>query len=1093
MNSSPTNSSATATAVDFDPFAEGDLQLTALATESQKEIWASVQMGKEANCAYNESQTLWFRGYLNIEALQHALQALVQRHEALRTTFSPDGTTLCINGSLAIEIPVIDLSELSRQEQEAKIASLRKQAVEEPFNVEHGPLFRAQIIKRQPQEYLAILTTHHIICDGWSWAVMITDLGTLYSALKQGITPELKEPERFSDYAIVLEDAEGSEEALETVDYWVQQFAQSVPVLDLPTDRPRPPSRTFHSAREDWELSAQLVSNLKQLGAKLGCSFMTTILSGFEVFLHRLTGQEDVIVGVPAAGQAASGMYDLVGHCVNLLPLRTQVSPEQPFSQYLQSRKSTVLDAYDHQQFTFGSLVQKLSIPRDPSRIPLVSVLFNIDQGLEADKLTFDGLEVAVFSNPRSYENFEIFINATELRGKVTLECQYNTNLFDAETIRRRLAEFEALLLAIIARPATTIATLPILSESEQQLLAQWNRTEIEFPQDECIHQRVAAQVAKSPDATAVVFETQQLTYRELDQKANQLAHYLQSLGVGPDVLVGICCDRSPSMIIGVLGILKAGGAYVPLDPAYPQERLAFMLEDANVAVLLTQAQLQANLPQTQARVVCLDTDWSTIQTVNAGDQAPKSGVTAEHLAYIIYTSGSTGKPKGVQIQHRSAVNLLSSIQNQPGLTAQDTLLSVTTLSFDIAVSEVFLPLIVGARLVLVSREVASDGMQLLKAMNESGATFMQPTPATWRMLLSVGWQGNPNLKMISTGEALPRDLADQLLPKGKELWNLYGPTETTIWSAGYRIEADHKPITIGCPIANTQLYILDQQLQPVPIGVPGELHIGGAGLARGYLNRPELTAEKFIPNPFSTEPKARLYKTGDLARWLPTGEVECLGRIDHQVKVRGYRIELGEIEATLLQHQAVEEAAVIVREDQPGERVLVSYFVPTTGTVEDAYQAIPELRQFLKSRLPDFMVPPLFMPLAAMPLTPNGKVDRKALPKPDAIRRELEANYIAPRNELEQQIADIWTQILNLEKVGIHDNFFELGGYSLLAIQVVSRLRQALQVEILLPILFEVPTVADLARRIETMRWALKGAQAAQTNSTDDYEEGEL
>jgi amino acid adenylation domain-containing protein len=1079
--------------VDFDPFAGGDLQLTALATESQKEIWASVQMGKEANCAYNESQTLWFRGHLNIEALQHALQALVQRHEALRTTFSPDGTTLCINTSLAIEIPVIDLSGLSLQEQETKVASLRKQAVEEPFDVEHGPLFRAQIVKRQPQEHLAILTTHHIICDGWSWAVMIADLGTLYSALKQGITPGLKEPERFSDYAIALEDAEGSEEALETVDYWVQQFAQSVPVLDLPTDRPRPPFRTFQSAREDWELSSQLVANLKQLGAKLRCSFMTTILSGFEVFLHRLSGQEDVIVGVPAAGQAASGMVDLVGHCVNLLPLRTQVNPGQTFSQYLQSRQSTVLDAYDHQQFTFGSLVQKLSIPRDPSRIPLVSVLFNIDQGLEADKLAFDGLEVAFFSNPRSYENFEIFINATELRGKVTLECQYNTNLFDAETIRRRLAEFEALLLAIVARPDTEIATLPILSESEQQLLAQWNRTEREFLQDQCLHQRVETQVAKSPDAVAVVFETQQLTYRELDQKANQLAHYLQSLGVGPDVLVGICCDRSLEMVIGVLGILKAGGAYVPLDPAYPQERLAFMLEDANVSVLLTQDHLKPNLPQTQARTVCLDRDWQSIQAANAGDQAPVSNVTLTNLAYIIYTSGSTGKPKGVQIQHRSAVNLLTSVQQQPGLTAQDTLLSVTTLSFDISVSEVFLPLIVGARLVLVSREVASDGMQLLEAMNACGATFMQPTPATWRMLLAVGWQGNPNLKMVSTGEALPRDLADQLLPKGKELWNLYGPTETTIWSAGYRIEADQKSITIGRPIANTQLYILDQHLQPVPIGVPGELHIGGAGLARGYLNRPELTAEKFIPNPFSEEPNSRLYKTGDLARWLPTGEVECLGRIDHQVKVRGFRIELGEIEANLLQHHLVKEAVAIVREDTPGEKVLVGYFVPATGSVDDAYQSIPELRQFLKSRLPDFMVPTLFMALEAMPLTPNGKVDRKELPQPDSIRRELEANYVAPRNELEQQIADIWAQVLNLEKVGIHDNFFELGGYSLLAIQAVSRLRQALQVEILLPILFEVPTVADLARRIETMRWALQGSQASQTNSTDDYEEGEL
>jgi amino acid adenylation domain-containing protein len=717
--------------------------------------------------------------------------------------------------------------------------------------------------------------------------------------------------------------------------------------------------------------------------------------------------------------------------------------------------------------------------------------LFNIDQGLESDKLPFDGLEVIFTSSPRSYENFEIFINATELRGQVTLECQYNTNLFDADTIQRRLAEFEVLLAGIVANPDRLIPQLPLLPESELQLLSQWNQTQMALPQNQCIHQLVEAQVAKSPNAVAVVFENQQLTYQELDVKANQLAQYLQSLGVGPETLVGLCCDRSLDMVVGVLSILKAGGAYVPLDPAYPPERVAFMLEDAQVKVLLTQEHLKASLPNSSAHVVCLDSDWETIGTQAVDAQAPATAVTPENLAYIIYTSGSTGKPKGVQIQHRNAVNLLSSVQQKPGLTAQDTLLSVTTLSFDIATSEVFLPLIVGARLVLVSRDVASDGIQLMEAMDSVEATFMQPTPATWRMLLTAGWKGSTNLKMISTGEALPRDLADRLLPMGKELWNLYGPTETTIWSAGYRLEADRKPITIGHPVANTQLYILDRHLQPLPIGVPGELHIGGEGIARGYLNRPELNAEKFIANPFSTEPGQRLYKTGDLARWLPSGEVECLGRIDYQVKVRGFRIELGEIEATLLKYAAIKEAVVVAREDNPGEKVLVGYFVPEGMTEDRAYEVIPELRQFLKTSLPDFMVPTIFMVLEAMPLTPNGKVDRKALPKPDAVRRELAANYVAPRNELEQQIVDIWTEVLKVERIGIHDNFFELGGYSLLAIQIVSRLRKALQVEILLPTLFEVPTVADLATRIETLRWAMQGKKSDENDG--DYEEGEL
>ncbi|MBO3462590.1 non-ribosomal peptide synthetase [Aetokthonos hydrillicola Thurmond2011] len=1092
MNSLTVNSQITSTSVEFDPFAGGEVLLTAPATESQKEVWASVQMSADANCAYNESQTLRFKGDLDVDALRLALNALVQRHEALRTTFSPDGTTLCITNSLDIEILIIELSGLDPLAQNAEVTSLRQRAVEEPFNVEFGPLFRAQIIKLNHQEHLAILTAHHIICDGWSWAVMITDLGTLYSAFKQQITPDLDEPERFSEYAIALAEAEGDEEATETLNYWLQEFAQSVPVLDFPTDRPRPPLRTFNSDRKDWDLAPELVSQLKQLGTSLGCSFMTTILAGFEVFLHRLTGQEDVIVGVPAAGQAASGRYNMVGHCVNLLPLRTQVQPHQTFTQYLKARKSSVLDAYDHQQFTFGHLVQKLVIKRDPSRIPLVPIVFNIDQGLEAEKLPFDGLEVELFSNPRSYENFELFINATELKGKVTLECQYNTNLFDADTIQRRMGEFQNLLEAIVANPDQLVAKLPLLPQSEEQLLAQWNNTQTPYPQEQCIHELFEAQVDKTPDKIAVIFEDQQLTYYELDQKANQLAHYLQSLGVGTEVVVGVCCDRGLDMVIGVLGILKAGGAYIPIDPAYPQERIAFMAEDSQIAVLLTQSHLTAQLPSSQANLICLDRDWHIISAASDGTRLSTSGATTENLAYIIYTSGSTGKPKGVQIEHRSVVNFLTSMSQKPGITEKDVLLAITTISFDIAGLEIYLPLSIGAKILLVSRETAADADQLMQKLNSYNVTIMQATPATWQMLVAAGWVGNKQLKILCGGEALSPKLASDLIHRCGSLWNMYGPTETTIWSAAYQIVADNQPITIGYPIANTQIHVLDTNLQPVPIGVPGELHIGGVGLARGYLNRLELTIEKFIPNPFSSDPNARLYKTGDLARWLPNGQVECLGRIDSQVKVRGFRIELGEIEANLVQHPAVKEAVAIVREDIPGEKVLVSYFVPVSGKAEDNYDLIAELRQFLKEQLPSFMVPTTFMVLDAMPLTPNGKVDRKALPKPD-MAQQLTASYVPPSTDLERQIADIWSQVLNLQHVGIHDNFFELGGYSLLATQVVSRLRKTLQVEILLPHLFEVPTIAELARRIEALRWVAQGANFTQNTASNDYEEGEL
>ena len=1088
MTLSPVDYQSTLTAVDFDPFADGELLLTAPATESQKEIWASVQMGDAANCAYNESQSLRLRGELDVKVFQSAVEKLVQRHEALRTTFSTDGNTLCIVASRQIEIPIIELSNLEPQEQQEKLASIWRQEVEQPFDLEHGPLFRAKIVKLQPQEHLAILTAHHIICDGWSWAVLMPDLGKLYSGLQQGVVPELEEPDYLSEYAILQEEEADSPEAIATEQYWLQQFADSVPVLDFPSDRPRPPLRTFNAAREDWHLNSELVTNLKQLGTKLGCSFMTTILGGFEVWLHRLTGQNDLVVGIPAAGQAALGQYNLVGHCVNLLPLRSQINGEKSFSDYLQARRSAVLDAYDHQQFTFGSLVKKLVLPRDSSRIPLVPIIFNVDQALDSDRLPFVDLEVEFFSNPRAFENFELFINATESHGELILECQYNTNLFDADTIRRRMAEFETLLLGIVANPNQIIAKLPILPAVEQQLLATWNNTQTAYPQDICIHQLFETQVEKAPDAIAVVFEDRQISYRELNQRANQLAHYLQSLGVGSEVLVGLCVERSLEMVVGVLGILKAGGAYVPLDYAYPQERLAFMLQDAQVSVLLTQEKLKSGLPNHQAEIVCLDSNW---QSIDYGLDNPTHNVTSHNLAYVIYTSGSTGQPKGVQIQHQSAVNLLNAIAKEPGLTAEDTLLSVTSLSFDIAVSEIFLPLSVGAKLVLVSREVAADGTQLLKALTTSRATFMQPTPVTWRLLLAAGWQGSPQLKMISTGEALPRDLANQLLPKGACLWNLYGPTETTIWSTGYKVTTANKAIGIGCPLANTQIYILDSHLQPVPIGISGELYIGGEGLARGYLNRPELTAERFISNPFSPNPESRLYKTGDLARYLPDGHIEYLGRIDYQVKLRGFRIELGEIETALLQHPGVKEAVVIVREDIPNETSLVGYIVAETG--QDSLQVISQLRRFLKQQLPDFMVPTIFMALEAMPLTPNGKVDRKALPKPDASRPELEANYVAPRTRIEQQIADIWAQVLNVKQVGINDNFFELGGYSLLGIQVVSRVRQALQAEILMSNLFELPTVADLAERVETLRWATQGVQAAESETADDYEEGEL
>jgi len=1027
------------------------------------------------------------------DALRLALQELVLRHEALRTSFSPDGINLCILASLNLEIPEIDLSRLDSRERDTKLADLLKQAVETPFDLEHGPLIRVQLIKTQEQENLLLLTAHHIICDGWSWAVMMTDLGKLYTALKNGEPPELEEPENFSEYAIAQQEAKGSEEEIETEAYWLNQFSDSIPVLDFPTDRPRPSVRTFNAAREDWDLDPALVSDLKQLGNKLGCSFTTTLLTSFEVFLHRLTGSNEIMVGIPAAGQAATGNYQLVGHCVNLLPLKSLVDGSQAFTDYLQMRRPIILDAYDHQQFTFGSLLGKLAIPRDNSRIPLVPIIFNLDQGLDNDRLLFKDLNVEFSTNPRSYENFEIFINATELRGKVTLECQYNTNLFDASTIRRRLTEFETLLIGIVAAPDTTIDRLPLLPETELQLLTSWNQTQVEYPR-KCIHQLFEEQVERTPDAIAVVFQEQQLTYRELNSRANQLAHYLQNLGVKPDVIVGICVDRSIEMLIGLLGILKAGGAYVPLDPAYPTERLAYMLTDSQMTVLLTQQDLVNSLPEHQAKVVCLDGDWKDIVQE---DKNLLIEISPEKLAYVIYTSGSTGNPKGVQISHGAITNFLNSMKQSPGLTAKDTLLAVTTISFDIAVLELYLPLIVGAKIVLVSREVAVDGIKLLSLLRWGNANVMQATPATWRLLLASGWNEHSDLKILCGGEALSQDLANELLDRGSSLWNMYGPTEATVWGTTYQVtsrfldKSQKAAVLIGKPIDNIQIYILDQYFQPVPIGVRGELYMGGGCLARGYLNRPDLNSEKFITNPFSDNPNSRLYRTGDIAKYLPNGEIEYIGRTDNQVKIRGFRIELGEIEISLAKYPDILEVAVIVREDSPDDKRIVAYIVPHYDAQE---LTVKNLNDFLGQNLSQYMIPSSFVMLDSLPMTPNGKVDRKALPAPDISSVLIRKEFIAPSNPTEEFLASLWMEVLGMQQLpSIHDNFFELGGHSLLAIQVVSRCREKFSVELTLQSLFEKPTIAGLGDRTRTLLWLTESQNTTTDSTTNEMEDFEL
>ncbi|NLE87560.1 MAG: amino acid adenylation domain-containing protein [Myxococcales bacterium] len=1059
----PETDKAQFVAVDFDPFAGSELSGTAPSTEGQREIWAAAQMGEDASAAFNESVSLRFVGDLDVAAFEGAVQDLVARHEALRTTFSPDGLTLCIAASQEIAVAQEDLRGAEERDRAFRVRTVLAEEVQRPFSLEYGPLFRVRLLRLGEREHLATFTAHHIVCDGWSMAVMLNDLGALYTARRQGKAAELPEAPRFSAYARAEREFERSEEYAAAERYWVERLSGSLPSLDLPLDAARPPSKTYSSRREDYALGPELVTRLKKAGAKQGASFFTVLLSAFSTLLARLSGESELVVGIPAAGQSVTGQAGLVGHCVNTLPLRLQVEDTSSVAEFLRSVRSTMLDAYEHQRVTFGGMLKKLSIPRDPSRMPVVSVLFNVDQAIRGDELPFEGLEVSFSSNPRSFENFEIFINAAETRGAVVLECQYNADLFAEETIRRWLSAYEELLEGFARDAEAPLGELSCLPEGERaRLLYEWNATFADFPRDLPLHRLLEEQAKRTPERVAVVCGEHSLSYRELDERANRLSHRLRRMGVQRDVLVGLCTERSLDMVVGLLGILKAGGAYVPLDPMFPRDRLAFMVEDSRLGVLVAESQLQEELGLTAPAVLCLDKEQEALNGESSAplDADPERDATPESLAYVIYTSGSTGKPKGVCVPHVAVVNFLTSMAKEPGLGAEDVLLAVTTLSFDIAVLELFLPLSVGARVVLATKETASDGTLLREAIAAHGVTVLQATPSTYRLLLAAGYQGDGTLKMLCGGEALPRELAGELARHASSLWNMYGPTETTVWSTCYRIPPGGGRILVGKPIANTTLYVLDAHMKPVPVGVPGELHIGGDGVTRGYLHRPELTAERFVPDTFSGDPSARIYKTGDIVRFLPDGNLEYLRRNDNQIKLRGYRIELGEVEAAIARTPSVRQAVAVIREVRPGDSRLIGYVVPEPGTsLTDA-----EIRAHMRESVPDYMVPQHFVQLEEFPLTPNGKVDRKALPPPSLAGGARETELVAPRTETEAHIAAAFQDLLGVESVSVHDNFFDLGGHSVLAAQVLARLQREHGIVLPFRKLFEAPTVAGLA-----------------------------
>ncbi|MDZ8184105.1 MAG: amino acid adenylation domain-containing protein [Nostoc sp. ChiSLP02] len=1012
---------------------------------------------------YNMPAAVRLEGQLNVKALEQSFNEIINRHEALRTNFeTKEGQAIAvISEAISLILPILDISDLSLDRQEAEVKKQATQEAQKPFNLKSDLLLRVKLLRLDQQEHILLLTMHHIVSDGWSIDVLARELATLYQAFCNGQPSPLPAlPIQYVDFAAWQRQWLQTEVLKTQLSYWLEQLKNAPKVLELPTDRPRPAIQTYRGSTYSFKLSDKLSFSLNKFSRQQGSTLFITLLAAFQTLLWRYTGSEDIVVGSPIANRNRAEIEGLIGVFVNTLVLRTNLAGNPSFEELLKRVREVALGAYAHQDLPFELLVEELQPQRDLSHTPLFQVMFVL-QNAPISALELPGLTLNFLESNSDTAKLDLTLYLTETIHGLLGNLEYNTDLFDESSIQRMLGHLQTLLEGIVTNPKQLLSELPLLTDIERQLLlVEWNDTEVEYAQ-QCIHELFEAQVEKTPDAVAVVFEDQQLTYRELNNRTNQLGHYLQQLGVKPEVLVGICVERSLNMLIGLLGILKAGGAYIPLDPSYPIERLAFILEETQAPVLLTQTSLLGAIPHNEAKIICLDADWHNIAQENQENLLSK--LSLDNLAYVIYTSGSTGKPKGVQIPHSALSNFLYSMKETPGLTQEDTLVAVTTYSFDIAALELFLPIIVGGRVVIVSREVAADGIELSAKITDSKATVMQATPATWQLLLTAGWSGNEELKILCGGEALPEQLANQLLHRCGSLWNMYGPTETTIWSAASQVETDNRTISISGAIANTQFYILDEYDRLVPVGVPGQLHIGGDGLARGYFNRPQLTAQNFIPNPFSQKP-GRLYKTGDLARYLPNGEIEYIGRIDNQVKVRGFRIELQEIEALLNQHSGVQQAVVIVRKDAVDSQRIVAYLVAEN----EQKLIISQVRSFLESKLPSYMMPTNFVILETLPLTPNGKVDRKALPALDTILSEFADNFVAPQTAIEKQLAMIWMQVLDLEKLGINDNFFELGGHSLLATQVISRINKNFDIELPLRRIFESPTIAKLSKNIE-------------------------
>ena len=1028
---------------------------------TQQRLWLLDQIdGGSAH--YNMPTALTLTGTLDVQALNQAFTSILERHESLRTCFAKneEGHPLqVIQAASPFYAELTDLSELAEGTRQLKLSELVTEEAARVFDLSRDLMLRAQLIKIASDEHILLVTMHHIASDGWSMAILINEFSALYSAYVQGQENPLPPLAiQYADYAHWQRNWMQGEVLDEQLGYWTKQLAGLPVVHSLPLDYTRPVLQSFvgetHRSQVDTATSKALSSLCQAQGTTLFMGLHAT----FSVLLARYSNGTDIVVGSPIANREQAEVANLIGFFANTLVLRSDLSANPSFTDLLNQSKGMLLEAYAHQQMPFEQLVERLQPERSLSHSALFQIMLVL-QNNEQGSLDLAGLTLSpVEQSCAGVAKYDLTLYVVEGAEVLDLSWEYNADLFESTTISRMAEHFALLLTGLVINPDENVFRVDMLSAQERhQLLVEWNDTAAEYPKDKCIHELFEAHVENNPDAIAVIFEETQLSYGELNQKANQLAHYLiNEKQVKPDTLVGICVERSLEMVIGILAILKAGGAYVPLDPEYPEARLKYMLDDANLTTVLTQRHLRETTPVSDEQAMCLDDESIQPQLHIQSAQNPivhQLGLSSSHLAYVIYTSGSTGNPKGVMVEHINVVNFLATMAVTPGITAADCLLAVTSTSFDIHGLELFLPLINGAELVIAANVESNDPHLLLNLMGKHQVSVMQATPATWKMLLDVNWQQKVPLKILCGGEALSLHLAKALLNhQVTELWNMYGPTETTIWSSAKQILLDADQVFMGKPIANTQVYIASDLLQLAPLGVAGELLIGGAGTARGYLNRPDLTAEKFIPNPFhdKTNPASseRLYKTGDLVRWLPDGNLEFLGRIDHQVKIRGFRIELGEIENTLSTHVDVKDAIVLAKETATtGDKYLIAYVVTEAVEIHDESEAaitarhtfIGTLRHHLSETLPDYMVPSAFMLLDKLPLTPNGKVNRKSLPAPDV--REQQAMYVPPQTETQKILCEIWQEVLGVERVGITDNFFQLGGHSLLMMNALSKI----------------------------------------------------